>query len=374
MSALDQALRLWRCLLAILLLTWPLFAQPQTPSTAAAPTPEQLRAVIERVRAVKPPDAGRITEAQLVGFELLRAARYEDALAVFRAILDAVPANAAALYGGALASFNLRRIGEAEQMARAAIKAPATVATSQGNPAAENSVGLNRNWRVEALTLLGVILAVKGDNTGALGALTEAVEVAPANFDAQLALGRARYGAGDPSGAARAFRAAVELRPDDESARFFLATALEGAGDNDGALLAYRELLSRRSDSAEGHLGLGVLLTKLGGERTAEGIRELMRAIALNGDLYEARITLGRTLVRAGQAQDAITHLERAAALAPNNPEPHYQLALAYRRLGKAELAERENAIVKEIHAARRGRGDASSPGVSSQEEPERRP
>jgi Flp pilus assembly protein TadD len=355
MSALDQALIVRCCLLAILMLMRPLAAQAQTLHTGDAPTRDQLTAVISSVRAGKPPDAARITEAELIGFELLRAARYADALAVFRAILEAVPANRAALYGGALASFNLRRTDEALQLARAAVK-PVTAGAASSAIDGGAASGAAKDWRVEALTLLGVILAVKGDNTGALKALTEAVALAPENFDAQLALGRARYGAGDPAGAAVAFRAAVRLKPNDASVRFFLATALEEAGDTDGALNAYRELLAARPESAEGRLGLGVLLVKLGGERTAEGIKELTRAIALNGDLYEARITLGRALVRAGQAQEALAHLQRAAALAPGNPEPHYQLALAYRRLGKTAEAEKENEIVKEIHAARRGK------------------
>jgi tetratricopeptide (TPR) repeat protein len=371
MSALDQASRLRRCLLVILILNCPLVALAQTPDTSAALTSDQLATVIARVRSERPPDPVRITEAQLVGFELLGAARYEDALALFRAILDALPSNQQALYGGALASFNLRRTGEAEQLARAAVQAPAVNLSAKG--AAVSAMGPAKNWRVESLTLLGVILAVKGDNTGALGALTEAVALAPDNYDAQLALGRARYGAGDPAGAALAFRAAVKLRPGDESARFFLATALERASDNEGALAAYRELLSTRPESAEGHLGLGVLLVKLGGEKTTEGIAELTRAIALNGNLYEARITLGRALLRAGRAQEALEHLQRAVALAPDNPEPHYQLALAYRRLGRATEAERENAIIKEIHSARRGNGTQSSPGVSSQDQ-DRRP
>jgi Flp pilus assembly protein TadD len=47
--------------------------------------------------------------------------------------------------------------------------------------------------------------------------------------------------------------------------------------------------------------------------------------------------------------------LRRAAELAPSNPEPHYQLALAYRRMGRNEEAAAETAIVERIHQLRRG-------------------
>jgi tetratricopeptide (TPR) repeat protein len=60
-------------------------------------------------------------------------------------------------------------------------------------------------------------------------------------------------------------------------------------------------------------------------------------------------------LVGKGRATDAIAHLRAAADLAPSNPEPHYQLSLAYRKLGRKEEAEAESAVVKKIHESRRG-------------------
>jgi tetratricopeptide (TPR) repeat protein len=338
-------------LAAILILLSASTIQAQTPQRPESDqTPVQLAAVIEQLRA-RPVNAAKVAAARDIGFALLAAARFEDAWSIFKAILDAAPQDGRALYGGALSLFNLRQLQAAERLARAAY------ASASGN-----------TYRTDALVLLGVILAVKGDSAGALKAVEESVSISPDNFDAQFALGRARFGTGDPAGAATAFRIAVRLRPNDAQARFFLATALEGAGDNEGALYAYRELLTVRPDSAEGHLGLGALLAKLGGERTEEGIKELQHAITINGNLYEARITLGRVLLRTNRAAEAVEHLQRAATLAPNNPEPHYQLAQAYRRLGKRAEADRENEIVKEIHSARRGQDTDSNPGMSSRE------
>jgi adenylate cyclase len=126
-------------------------------------------------------------------------------------------------------------------------------------------------------------------------------------------------------------------------------------GDDTSALTAYRELIAREPRSAEGHLGLGVLLVKRGGDNQSEGITELERCVALDPNNYEARITLGRVLVSKGRAADAIEHLRVAANVAPNNPEPHYQLSLAYRKLGRKDEAEAESAVVKRIHETRRG-------------------
>ena len=88
-----------------------------------------------------------------------------------------------------------------------------------------------------------------------------------------------------------------------------------------------------------------------------KGIEELKLAVGINPDLYEAQVTLGRVLLMRKLAEKSVEHLKRAAELAPANPEPHYQLALAYRRLGLNDKAIEETAIVKRIHERRRGDG-----------------
>jgi cytochrome c-type biogenesis protein CcmH/NrfG len=149
----------------------------------------------------------------------------------------------------------------------------------------------------------------------------------------------------------------LKIKPDDARSLFFLATALESSGNIDAALAAYRDLVRRQPQAAEGHLGLGVLLTKRGGSDIEKGIAELRIAVRLDPNQYEAQVTLGRALLTQRLTAESVEHLKRAADLAPNNPEPHYQLALAYRRLGLREQAQAETAIVKRIHETRRGDG-----------------
>jgi Flp pilus assembly protein TadD len=123
-------------------------------------------------------------------------------------------------------------------------------------------------------------------------------------------------------------------------------------------------LIRTNPGSAEGHLGFGVLLTKIEGGKSAQAIVELSKAVELKSDLYEARVALGKAFIRAGRFQEAIPHLDVAASLAPGNPEPHYQLGLAYRRLGNSAAAASAAARVNEINASRRGatKRSATSP------------
>jgi tetratricopeptide (TPR) repeat protein len=329
----------------------------QTPAGEQDLSAEQLAKIVEHVRS-SPGDVERLANVRAVAFRLISASRFQDASRLFDAMLEVAPQDQAVLYGAALASFNLKDVDRSEQLARRAIE----VTRQQMSRVSIGELERIRARQSDSLVLLGVILAVKRDNPGALKAVREAVALTPGSFDAQFALGRALYGSGDLSGAAAAFRKATTLRPQDPQTRFFLATALENAGDYTGAREAYLELIRLQPNHAEGHLGLGSLSLKEDGSRAEEGISSLLKAVTLKGDLYEARIALGRALIKKGRPSEAVEHLERAAILAPGNPEPHYQLAIAYRRLGQKERAEQASAKVKEINSSRRGVGDVSKP------------
>jgi tetratricopeptide (TPR) repeat protein len=342
-----------------------LISTPARAQTLSAPTSDlsaRIEFLVARLKE-EPANESVQNEARVLGIELLRGTHYGAAVTLFVALRAAAPADPTVLYGGALALFNLRRIAEAEVWARAAVdKSP-----DAGKPGATAvEVSPSFGGLADAFVLLGIILSVKGDNTGSIAALSRAVDLAPGSFDAQFALGRALYGAGDPKGAARAFRASISLRPTNAEAHFFLCTALERAGDNLGALASYREFVAIAPNIATSHLGLGVLLVKLGSADRDEGIRELERALAIDDKLYEGHVSLGRALIRARRPSESISYLKRASELAPGNPEPHYQLAIAYRHLGKRLEAEAESAVVKQIHESRRSarvlKPEATSP------------
>ena len=205
-------------------------AQPQAPRESPV-TAKEVSQTIERVR-VSAPDKDLATLALSLGQRLLVENRYGDAGELFESLLEKWPHDAAALYGAALAAFNLGRTTEAEPLVRAAVAIylPGVTDKTGSEPVSSNQ----RLRGADALVLLAVIQGAQGKDTEALKSVERAVALAPENFDAQFTLGRALYGVGDSAAAARAFRAALKLRPDDARALFFLATALEGAGAPQG--------------------------------------------------------------------------------------------------------------------------------------------
>lgn len=80
-------------------------------------------------------------------------------------------------------------------------------------------------------------------------------------------------------------------------------------------------------------------------------IEYFARAARLEPQFTEALIGWGKSLVSAGRPQEAVAPLQDAVRLEPQNPNAHYQLSFAYRRLGREQEAQKELAAYKETHA-----------------------
>jgi tetratricopeptide (TPR) repeat protein len=74
----------------------------------------------------------------------------------------------------------------------------------------------------------------------------------------------------------------------------------------------------------------------------------LQRALRLQPDLVEANSLLGTVYVRMGQFADAIPKLLKAAPV-DHYGNVHYQLYIAYRKLGRAELAQKELKLSEDL-------------------------
>jgi len=74
----------------------------------------------------------------------------------------------------------------------------------------------------------------------------------------------------------------------------------------------------------------------------------LQRALRLQPDFVEANSLLGTAYVRLGQFADAVPRLQKAAP-SDHQGNVHYQLYLAYRKLGRSELARKELALSQDL-------------------------
>ena len=82
-----------------------------------------------------------------------------------------------------------------------------------------------------------------------------------------------------------------------------------------------------------------------------QAVGHLTRAVELRPTALEYRALLGQVLLQSGHPQAAVVQLEKASAV-DRDGSIHFQLANAYRSLGKLELARKALARQKELQAA----------------------
>jgi tetratricopeptide (TPR) repeat protein len=198
----------------------------------------------------------------------------------------------------------------------------------------------------------------------------------------------------------RASQRLLQTAPGSYQAHQFNAEVIEYQGKVEDAIEEYRKVLTLNPNAPGIHYRLGSLL--LAGERGPttldaarrefeeelridpesavaeyqlaemarqarqwdEAIERFRQAAKLGGKFEDALIGLGKSLVSANRATEAVAPLEAAVKLAPDNPVAHYQLSFAYRRLGREEEAQRELGAYRETHEKVLRAGQAIRAGI----------
>ncbi len=148
-----------------------------------------------------------------------------------------------------------------------------------------------------------------------------------------------------------ALRKVVELTPDSPNVYFNLGKAMMRNQDFEGAAAQFKILAEKDPGFWESHVLLEMSYARLG--RVPETIQECEKVLAVAPDHFGTNLILGRFLLRKGDADAAVTRLQKAAELRPKAPEPHMALADAYTKLGKDTDAAREREEGKRLQATR---------------------
>lgn len=121
-----------------------------------------------------------------------------------------------------------------------------------------------------------------------------------------------------------------------------LARALEGAGDLEGALIWYRRAVDALPVHSEARYGLALALQRSGDQAAAQRELEAYERLyqedqqrIIRERKQQARIDLGRELLRQGRVEEAAEHLESL----PESAESLAALAAALRTSGNLEGA-----------------------------------
>lgn len=162
--------------------------------------------------------------------------------------------------------------------------------------------------------------------------LEQGVKLFPASTTLHANLARMRALRGEGENATALIEAEIARRPDDLALRLACADALHRAHHPQKALRIIDEALRRAPDTPSFLSAAGVLLDEL--DRPRDALVVLRRVAELAPDSRSAKRNLLSTLIRAGQADEA---LRIARALRVEDPDEQYLIAceaLALRVLG----------------------------------------
>ena len=152
----------------------------------------------------------------------------------------------------------------------------------------------------------------------AAGYLERAIAQQPDRAEYHFNLGQVRRATSDFAGARTAFARTLELAPDHIDARYLLSDLLAREQELTAARRGFTALLDLDPTHFQGLLGLGGLLVKL------------------------------------NEAKSAIAILERASAVEPHDPGPHYLLAQAYEKSARPQDAAKARERFQRLGTAER--------------------
>jgi tetratricopeptide (TPR) repeat protein len=189
----------------------------------------------------------------------------------------------------------------------------------------------------QALHLLGVLLAQRGEPAEALGFIERAVALDQDSAPMRVDLGNVRMLLGQSAEAIDAYRAATDLEPANAAGWSNLGSALLAQGDLAGAREACLQGLDKKSPDPETLASLAGTLRACGAREESESA--CRDALALGPNHLGARQVLGHLLLDRGEFTEALDCFRMIVDSQPGNPFGYTWLGVALDRTGDSDAA-----------------------------------
>ena len=171
---------------------------------------------------------------------------------------------------------------------------------------------------------LGMILAERGDQAGAMVLYRRALALVPTFAFAHTNLGNSLAATGHAAEAASEYEAALRYRPEDPAVHMRLAYALALGKRGYAAAAEYREALRLEPGSAEAWAGLGAAMVQVG--NLPEAADAYAQAVRLQPEHAGTRVDYGDVLVQLGRSAEAIREYLEALRVGPGAADVHNNL------------------------------------------------
>jgi len=153
----------------------------------------------------------------------------------------------------------------------------------------------------------------------------------------------------DPEQAIKEYEKAVQLRPDLSSLHYVLGSAYWKRSHLGEAATEFRRAIALDSQHFMAHYKLGMVLLEQ--NDPAEALKEFRAALNGQPGLVNGYLGVGKSLYQQGEYEAAVPILQRYAALAPEDPTPHYLLQQIFHRLNNSAAAEEQLTLFKRKEA-----------------------
>ena len=187
-----------------------------------------------------------------------------------------------------------------------------------------------RKERAEASKSLGEAYLRDGNFRAALKEFQKAEPMAPEDYYLQYDLGLTYYYLGQPDLAIAHFKKALALKDDYAPARNSLGNAYAQKKEWDKAIEQYKivisDLLYATPEYPLSNLG------RIYYEKKEYALSEkyYLQALKVKADFFYALNGLAKTYTAMGKVSEAVSNLEKAAQVAPESAQVHFDLAKAY--------------------------------------------
>jgi tetratricopeptide (TPR) repeat protein len=160
-------------------------------------------------------------------------------------------------------------------------------------------------------------------------------------------LGVALIQASDLPAAVDSLRQAEKLEPGRGSTLLALGVALNAQNNYSDARVALTRIVELEPDNMDAQAALGEAEEALGDLEVAE--RRVRRVLDGSKDHAAATLVLGMIRLKQGRHEEARDALLNAVMMNPTSPKAHYQLSLAYARLGDQASSEKHKDVYQKM-------------------------
>jgi tetratricopeptide (TPR) repeat protein len=257
---------------------------------------------------------------------------YQTAAALFRSARSGYSDPAAVDVELALAEYRAGHVGESEKLLLEAVE---TGSASQ-----------------DAYLLLCRILNERGTANRALQIAARGAQAFPDSSEILSIKGSLETKLQSFNEAVATYEKAARLH-DSAGSRTALAAAEWRAGMRERSAATFEEAFRRFPREAQTYEVYGTLLLEdAATENKSRAIGLLKKAIYLDATAAEPCYQLGNVELENGRPEQALSYLESAVKLAPQDSRAHYALSRVYRRLGRESDAAGETDAYQKLKAA----------------------